>query len=74
MPSRPLEIRGTLETSYPDVLTPEALTALAALAPIDAERKALLKARIARRAARVRDRQRMPFLSFSGARCLETAP
>ncbi len=62
MPSRPLQIRGTLETSYSDVLTSEALAALAALAPLDADRKAVMKARIARRAARVRDRQRMAFL------------
>jgi malate synthase len=62
MPSRFLQIRGTLETSYPDVLTSEALSALAALAPLDADRKAVMKARIARRAARVRDRQRMAFL------------
>ncbi|MFL6280448.1 MAG: malate synthase [Vicinamibacterales bacterium] len=62
MPSRPLEIRGTLETSYPDVLTPEALSALAALAPFDVERKSVMKARIARRASRVRDRQRIAFL------------
>ncbi len=40
----------------------EALSALAALAPLDAERKAVMKARIARRAARVRDRRRMAFL------------
>jgi malate synthase len=62
MPSRPLQIRGTLETSYVDVFTPEALSALAALAPLDAERKRVMKARIARRAARVRNRQRMAFL------------
>jgi malate synthase len=62
MPLRPLQIRGALETSYPDVLTSEALSALAALAPLDAERKAVMKARIARRAARVRDRQRITFL------------
>jgi malate synthase len=62
MASRPLEIRSTLENSYPDVFTPEALSALVALAPLDAERKAVMKARIARRAARVRDRQRITFL------------
>ena len=62
MPSRPLEIRGTLETSYADVFTPEALSVLVALAPLDADRKAVMNARIARRAARVRDRQRMAFL------------
>ena len=59
---RTLEVRGTLENSYPDVFTPEALSALAALAPLDADRKAVMKARIARRAARVRDRQRIAFL------------
>ncbi len=62
MPSRPFQIRGTLETSYPDVLTSEALSALAELAPLDADRKAVMKARIARRAARVRARRRMTFL------------
>jgi malate synthase len=62
MPARPIEIRGTLETSYPDVFTPEAIAALSALAPLDAERKAVMKARIARRAARMRDRQHIAFL------------
>ena len=58
----PIEIRGTLEASYPDVFTPEALAALAALAPLDADRKAVMRARIARRAARMRDRRRIAFL------------
>jgi len=62
MPSRTLEIRGNLQTSYPDVFTPEVLSALAALAPLDADRKAVMKARIARRAARARDRRRLAFL------------
>jgi malate synthase len=62
MASFPLEIRGTVRTTYPDVLTPEALAALTALTPLDAERRALMKARIARRAARARGRQRMTFL------------
>jgi malate synthase len=62
MPSRPFEIRGTLETLYADVLTSEALDALAALAPLDADRKAVMQARIARRAARMRDRRRLTFL------------
>src|SRR5262245_34285121 len=62
MPDRVLEIRGTLEATYPDVFTPDALAALAALAPLDAARKAVMKARIARRAARVRDRRRLAFL------------
>ncbi len=62
MSPRLLEIRGTLETSYPDVFTPETLSALAALATLDTDRKAVMKARIARRAARVRDRKRIGFL------------
>ena len=62
MPSRLFQIRATLETNYPDVFTTEALSALAALAPLDADRKAVMKARIARRAARIHDRQRIGFL------------
>jgi malate synthase len=62
MSSRTLEIRGNLDTVYPDVLTAQALDALAALAPLDADRKAVMKARIARRAARMRDSQRITFL------------
>jgi malate synthase len=62
MPSKALEIRSTLETSYPDVFTPEVLSALAALLPLDADRKAVMKGRIARRAARANDRRRLAFL------------
>jgi len=62
MPPQLLQIRAALETRYPDVFTPEALSALAALAPLDAERKDVMTARIARRAARMRDRQRIGFL------------
>jgi malate synthase len=62
MPSRPFEIRGTLETSYPDVFTAEVLAALAVLAPLDADRKAVMQARIARRTARVSERRRLAFL------------
>jgi len=58
----PLDIRDTLAATYSDVFTPEALSALAALTPLDAERKAVMKARIARRAARMRDRRRLAFL------------
>lgn len=57
-----LQIRGNLASTYRDVLTPEALTALAALAPFDADRKAIMKARIERRAARTRNTQRITFL------------
>jgi len=57
-----LDIRKGLESTYPDVLTPDAVGALRALAPLDDERKAVMGARIARRAARARDRQRITFL------------
>src|SRR5438874_3774841 len=62
MTSRTLQIRGNLETTYADVFTPEALAALEALAHLDADRKALMTARIERRAARARNQQRITFL------------
>jgi len=62
MATRTLQIRNTLETSYPDVFTAEVLSALEALAPLDADRKAVMRARIARRAARAHDRRRLTFL------------
>jgi malate synthase len=60
--SRPLEIRPGLEAAYPDVLTPDVLAALEVLAPFDAERVAVMSARIARRAERARTRRRIGFL------------
>jgi malate synthase len=62
MEPRRLEIRANLEASYGDVLTQEALTALEALAHFDADRKAIMAARIEQRAARARNRQRISFL------------
>src|SRR5919199_2107674 len=62
MAARRLEIRGNLETVYADVFTPEAVAALEALAGLDAARKALMAARIERRAARARNKQRIAFL------------
>jgi malate synthase len=62
MPPLGLEIRGNLETAYADVYTKEALSAIAALAWLDADRKALMEARLARRAARARERRRITFL------------
>ena len=59
---RAIEIRGNLEKTYPDVFTPEAVAALEALAPLDADRKQLMTARIQRRAARARNKQRITFL------------
>ncbi len=62
MAARKLEIRGNLENAYADVFTPEAVAALEALADWDAERKTVMAARIARRAARARNKQRIAFL------------
>ncbi|HVS66046.1 MAG TPA: malate synthase [Thermoanaerobaculia bacterium] len=59
---RTLEIRAGVETAYDDVLTPAAIAALYALAPLEAERRALMEARIARRAARYREHRRIGFL------------
>src|SRR5258708_7821174 len=57
-----LEVRGQLKSAYPDVFTPEAVAALAALARFDVDRKAVMAARIERRAARARNKQRIAFL------------
>ena len=57
-----LEFRKTVKADYPDVITTEAITALEALAPFDATRKALMAARIERRADRARKRERIGFL------------
>jgi malate synthase len=59
---RTLEIRGTLDRDYADVYTPAAQGALEALAPLDADRARLMAARIARRAARARAKERIGFL------------
>jgi malate synthase len=57
-----IEFRKTVEADYPDVLTPAVVHALEALAPFDQRRKALMDARITRRADRARMRQRIGFL------------
>jgi malate synthase len=62
MTSRRLEIRGNLQAAYKDVLTPEAVTALEELAPLDDDRKAVMSARINRRTARARKKHRIEFL------------
>jgi malate synthase len=61
-----LEIRANLETSYGDVLTQEALTALEALSPLEVDRRAIMTARIERRAARARNKERIAFLDPNG--------
>jgi len=60
--SPPFQFRRGVAESYPDVLTPRAIAALAALAHLDADRRALMAARLERRAARFRDRRRITFL------------
>jgi malate synthase len=67
MAARKLEIRGNLESAYADVFTPEAVAALEALAGFDADRKAVMAARIERRAARARNQQRIAFLDPQSA-------
>jgi malate synthase len=57
-----LEIRGNLKNDYRDILTDEALNALNALAGLDKDRQALMKARIERRNNRARNKQRITFL------------
>jgi malate synthase len=61
MPGK-LEIRANLEGVYPDVLTKDVRAALDALAPLNADRTAVMAARIARRAARARNNERITFL------------
>ncbi len=62
MATRTLQIRGTLSDDYPDVFSRDALTALEALAGLDADRKALMTGRIERRMARARNKERIGFL------------
>jgi malate synthase len=62
MASNGLELRKGVSTAYGDVLTSRALAAIAALVPLDADRKAVMAARIARRGQRARDHQRIAFL------------
>src|SRR5215467_6983561 len=57
-----LEIRGNLQSQYRDVFTSEAIEALNALGHLDRDRKQLMSARIERRAARTRNKQRLTFL------------
>jgi malate synthase len=58
-----LDFRGNLTARYPDILTATALSALDELAPLDARRKDLMTARIARRRERARQRQPIEFLN-----------
>ena len=59
---RTLEIRGNLQSVHDDVLTPEVVSALHELAPLDDDRKEVMANRIGRRTARARKRHRIEFL------------
>src|SRR5688572_9578369 len=62
MQSGKLEIRSNFQTTYSDIFTPQAIAALETLAPLDADRKALMTARIQRRAKRAREKEPITFL------------
>ena len=57
-----LQYRPGVREAYPDVYTPTALAALEALLPYEDERRALMAARMARRAERMRRREPIGFL------------
>jgi malate synthase len=57
-----LQIRDNLLNEYPDVYTPEALAALEALALFNRDQKALMQARIERRARRLANKEPISFL------------
>ena len=56
------QIRDDLQSTYADVYTPEALSALAAMADFNQDQKELMAARIERRLRRFRDREPIRFL------------
>jgi malate synthase len=56
-----LEFRSTTK-AYPDLFTPAVLKALEALAHLNRDRREVMAARIARRAARIREGRRIDFL------------
>ena len=57
-----LEIRASARTAYDDVFTKDAIATLEAVAPLDADRKAVMAARLARRARRAQLAERIAFL------------
>ena len=61
--NRTVQIRGDLARQYDDVYSDTALDAIAALAELNEPRLDLMRRRIARRAARSRERRRIDFLA-----------
>ena len=64
--NRTLVFRDHVLQTYPDVYTPDALDALDALAPIEADRRRLMADRITRRLDRARNHRRIDFLDPDG--------
>ncbi len=62
MPTDSLSIRDNLREQYPDVYTPETLSALTTLAPFNKRIKAVMETRMQRRAARQQTQTRIAFL------------
>ena len=62
-----LRVRAAVAVEYGDVLTPDVLAALHALAPLEAARQEIMRARLERRAARAREHRRMAFLDPSAS-------
>jgi malate synthase len=60
-----LQIRDGIEAAYSDIFTPDVLAALEVLSRFDDDRKAVMAGRIARRAARARNLERIAFLDPS---------
>jgi malate synthase len=60
-----IDIRPDALSGYPDVFTPAVVAALRALAPLDDDRQAIMAARLDRRGARAREKQRIAFLDPS---------
>ena len=61
--AKDLEVRGNLLHTYVDVLTPAAMDAMLALAPLDHERQELMAERLRRRRARAQGRLPIAFPS-----------
>jgi len=61
-----VEIRPDALADYPDVFTPAVVQALHELAPLDADRQAVMAARLERRARRAQNKERIAFLDPSG--------
>ena len=60
--TRSIQLEDGLKQAYADVITPEVMTALDALAVFNPEQKTVMEARIQRRLHRARDHQRIAFL------------